>query len=90
MVNIESIYGFIVNCGFFVLVKKGSIFYGRNCMKVIVFLKNVRIFWGMRKGLNLLYFLNIKGVYIIYDCVFNLNKSLFKIVLIVFWYIFIS
>lgn len=49
MVNTESIYGFTVNCGFFVLAKKGSIFHGRNSMKAIALLKNVRIFWGMRK-----------------------------------------
>ena len=40
VVNTESIYGFTVNCGFFVLAKKGSIFHGRNSMKAIAFLKN--------------------------------------------------
>jgi hypothetical protein len=39
VVNTESIYGFTVNCGFFVLAKKGSIFHGRKSMKEIAFLK---------------------------------------------------
>lgn len=49
MVSTESIYGFTVNCGFFVLAKKGSILHGRDSMKEIDFPKNVGIFWGARK-----------------------------------------
>lgn len=49
MVSTESIYGFTVNCGFFVLAKKGSIFHGKESMKEIAFLKIVGIFWGARK-----------------------------------------
>lgn len=50
MVSTESIYGFTVNRGFFVLAKKGSIFHGRRIGKKNgLFLKNVGVFWGARK-----------------------------------------